>query len=72
MFLRHKCLAIGRRVLGNDHPDVALWLNNLAGLLWITGRSEEAYVYGRQALAIATQVLGPSHPTTQQYCKYWA
>ena len=31
--LRHECLAIGKKVLGEEHPDVAVWLNNLAGLL---------------------------------------
>jgi tetratricopeptide (TPR) repeat protein len=63
----HSC-----KVLGEEHPDVATSLNNLAVLLWNTGRSEEANVYGREALTIATRALGPSHPTTQQYRKDWA
>jgi tetratricopeptide (TPR) repeat protein len=63
----HSC-----KVLGEEHPHVAASLDNLAMLLWNTGRSEEAYLYGRQALAIATRALGPSHPTTQQYRMDWA
>jgi tetratricopeptide (TPR) repeat protein len=62
----HSC-----KVLGEEHPAVATSLNNLAVLLWKTGRSEEANVAGRQALAIATRALGPSHRATQQYRKDW-
>jgi tetratricopeptide (TPR) repeat protein len=62
----HSC-----KVFGEEHLDVATSLNNLALLLWYTGRSEEANVAGRQALAIATRALGPSHRTTQQYRKDW-
>jgi Tfp pilus assembly protein PilF len=58
----HSC-----KVLGEEHPHVAASLNNLAVLLHSAGRSEEANVYGRQALAILTRALGPSHPTTQQW-----
>jgi hypothetical protein len=63
----HSC-----KVLGEEHPDVATSLNNLALLLWNTERRKEANVYGRQALAIATRALGPSHPTTQQFREDWA
>jgi tetratricopeptide (TPR) repeat protein len=61
-----------RKVLGEDHPSMVTSLNNLSMLLENTGRSEEAYVYGRQALAIATRALGPNHPTTKQLRKNWA
>jgi hypothetical protein len=54
-------------VLCNDHPDVAVWLNNLAVLLNTQGKPNEACVYGRQVLAIPTRELGSSHPKTQQY-----
>jgi tetratricopeptide (TPR) repeat protein len=63
----HSC-----KVLGEEHPSVATSLNNLAGLLKNTGRSKEAYLYGRQALAIETRALGPNHPTTKQLRKNWA
>ena len=30
--LWHRAIEIGEKVLGKDHPDVAVWYNNLAGL----------------------------------------
>ncbi len=51
--------------LGEQHPDVAQSLNNLAGLCYKQGRYEEAGVLDQQAIAIATQTLGPDHPNTR-------
>jgi hypothetical protein len=42
----HSC-----KVLDEEHPDVAASLDNLAGLLWNTGRSEEAYVYRNSSIS---------------------
>ena len=30
--LWHRAIEIGEKVLGKEHPDVAVWYNNLAGL----------------------------------------
>ena len=47
-----RVLALLRRVLGEDHPDVALSLENYAGLLRKTGRSVEAERLEARAKAI--------------------
>ena len=31
--LYREAIRIGEKILGREHPDVAVWLNNLAGLL---------------------------------------
>jgi hypothetical protein len=49
-------------LLGPDHPDVAMTLNNLAVLLHEQGRSQEADAPSQKALAIFEKALGPSHP----------
>ena len=54
-----------KKLLGKEHPDVALSLNNLAGLYRNQGRYEEAKSYLKQALKIVEQALGPEHPSSQ-------
>jgi tetratricopeptide (TPR) repeat protein len=49
-------------VLGNDHPDVALWLNELALLEYTQGRYDEAQSLYQQSLEIRRKVLGEDHP----------
>ena len=44
--------------MGQDHPDIALCLNNLAGIYREQGRSREAEELYRQSLAIWEQQLG--------------
>jgi tetratricopeptide (TPR) repeat protein len=51
-------------VLGADHPDTALSLNNLGGLLQGMGDYAEARPYYERALAINEAVLGADHPAT--------
>src|SRR5689334_5735917 len=48
--------------LGPDHPEVAIYLNNLATLLKDTNRVGEAEPLMRRALAITEASLGPDHP----------
>ncbi len=48
--------------LSPDHPNVAIALNNLAGLLYADGRTDEAEPLFRRALAIWEHCLGPDHP----------
>ena len=57
--------AAREQALGPDHPDTAISLNNLAGLLHAQeGRYEEAEPLYRRALAIWETKLGPEHPHT--------
>jgi tetratricopeptide (TPR) repeat protein len=53
-----------KRLLGDNHPDVASSLNNLAYLYESQGRYTEAEPLYLQALAIAEQALGENHPNT--------
>jgi tetratricopeptide (TPR) repeat protein len=55
-------LEVYRQVLGEQHPDFATSLNNLAALYSATGRSEQAEPLYQQALEIRRQVLGEQHP----------
>ena len=73
MPLYKESLAIDRKVYGNEHPDVAIDLNNLAMLMWNEDIDrEEAARLGKEALEISEKVLGPDHPTTVQYRNDWA
>jgi hypothetical protein len=58
----HQALSIVERSLGENHPDVATSLGNLAGLLWTTNRLAEAEPLMRRALAIDERSYGPEHP----------
>jgi tetratricopeptide (TPR) repeat protein len=53
-----------KRLLGTEHPDVALSLNNLANLYDSQGRYAEAEPLYVQALEIAQRQLGANHPDT--------
>ena len=53
-----------KQLLGENHPDVATSLNNLAGLYLNQGKYEEAESLYLQALEIAERVLGKNHPNT--------
>ena len=50
--------------LGEEHPDTATSLNNLAGLYRSQGRYSEAEPLYKQALEIDKRVLGEDHPDT--------
>jgi tetratricopeptide (TPR) repeat protein len=50
--------------LGDDHPDVATDLNNLAELLREQGKYSEAEPLYRRALEIREAQLGINHPST--------
>jgi tetratricopeptide (TPR) repeat protein len=60
--LYRRALAIDESSYGPDHPNVAIRLNNLAGLLQDTNRLSEAEPLFRRALAIAEKSYGPDHP----------
>jgi tetratricopeptide (TPR) repeat protein len=55
---------IKRRVLGPEHPDTLMGMNNLAIALNGTGHFAEAEKLRRETLEIRRRVLGPEHPYT--------
>ncbi|AFY83023.1 tetratricopeptide repeat protein [Oscillatoria acuminata] len=59
-----QALNIHRKVLGEQHPDTAGSLNNLAALYKSQGRYAEAESLYLQALNIRRKVLGDEHPDT--------
>jgi hypothetical protein len=59
-----RSLSIDERIYGADHPDVAIDLNNLAGLYKSQGRYSEAEPLYLRSLQICEQRLGVDHPST--------
>jgi tetratricopeptide (TPR) repeat protein len=59
-------------VLGPDHPDVAMTLNNLAVLYKFAGKYAEAEPLYQRALAIFEAALGPTHPKVRTCRKNYA
>ncbi len=64
--LYRQALEIDRATIGAGHPDYAIDLNNLAGVLVKLGRPDEARVHYEQALAIFRASLPPDHPHIQK------
>ena len=62
-----QALELRKRLLGENHPDVATSLNNLAVLYDSQGRYEEAEPHYLQALSIAEVSLGKYHPNTKTF-----
>jgi tetratricopeptide (TPR) repeat protein len=60
--LLRRALEIDEASYGPDHPEVAIRLNNLAGLLQATNRLAEAEPLMRRALEIDEASYGPDHP----------
>jgi tetratricopeptide (TPR) repeat protein len=60
--LHRKALAIRRKLLGNEHPDVATSMDRLAIALGGQGKLEEAERIHREALAMRRKLLGNAHP----------
>ncbi|MDB9387472.1 tetratricopeptide repeat protein, partial [Microcystis aeruginosa] len=57
-----EALDLKKRLLGDNHPRVALSLNNLAALYESQGRYTEAEPLYLQALDLRKQLLGDNHP----------
>ncbi|MEO1396829.1 MAG: toll/interleukin-1 receptor domain-containing protein, partial [Cyanobacteria bacterium J06634_5] len=55
-------LAMRKRLLGDEHPDVAGSLNNLALLYYNQGRYSDAEPLYIDALAMSKRLLGDEHP----------
>jgi len=62
--LSERALAIREKALGQEHPDTATNLNDLARLLRAQGDLAGARPYFERALAIWEKALGPDHPHT--------
>ena len=62
--LAEQALAITKQQLGDNHPDTASSLNNLALLYGVQARYSEAEPLYKQALTIIKQQLGDNHPLT--------
>jgi tetratricopeptide (TPR) repeat protein len=62
--LFERALAIREKVLGPEHPDTAMSLNNLASLLYEQGDLAGARPLYERALAIRQKVLGSDHART--------
>jgi non-specific serine/threonine protein kinase/serine/threonine-protein kinase len=53
-----------RRVLGGEHPDTLISINNMGALLQAEGKIDQAEPYYREALEKRRRVLGDEHPHT--------
>lgn len=62
--LLEQALAIRRKVLGEEHPDIAFSYNNVAYVLDALGQHKEAEREHRKALALLRKTLGEEHPGT--------
>jgi tetratricopeptide (TPR) repeat protein len=56
--LLKEAVAVARAVLGSQHVDLGLWLNNLANIYMNTARYEQAEPLYREAVEIGTHALG--------------
>ncbi len=62
IFYYEQALAIDEKVLGKEHPNVAIRLNNLGSAWDDLGDKKKAISYYEQALAIWKAVYGDTHP----------
>ncbi|MEM8996385.1 MAG: tetratricopeptide repeat protein, partial [Acidobacteriota bacterium] len=62
--LHEQALDARRRVLGAEHPDTLISINNLAATLSALGNAEGARDLCEQALDVRHRVLGAEHPST--------
>ena len=51
-------------MLGPEHPDTLISMNNLAEVLRDQGKYQAAEEMHRRALELKGKVLGPEHPST--------
>jgi hypothetical protein len=56
-----------KKLLGEEHPHVALSLNNLALVLDDQGKYADAEAISREALAMQKKLLGEGHPQVALY-----
>ena len=70
--LYQRALAIREKVLGPEHPDVAMSLNNLAALYRDTGQYAKAEPLYQRSLMFREKSLGPDHPDVAQSLENYA
>jgi tetratricopeptide (TPR) repeat protein len=58
-----RALAIGEKVYGPDHSNLATYASNIGTILTTQGDLAGALEYTRRALAIGEKVYGPDHPS---------
>ncbi|MCF4967199.1 tetratricopeptide repeat protein [Nostoc sp. CMAA1605] len=58
-----QCLSTLQNRLGDNHPDVATSLNNLAEVYYFQGKYDQAEPLYLQALALDKRLLGDNHPS---------
>ena len=61
-----KAVRLGEQEYSRDHPNTAIFLNNLALLYQAQGRYVEAEPLYQRALEIREKALGPDHPDVAQ------
>jgi eukaryotic-like serine/threonine-protein kinase len=59
--MHRQALALRKKLLGSEHPDVATSLNNLGNVVRQQGKFAEAETLYRQALAMRQKLLGSEH-----------
>lgn len=59
--MQRDSLAMRKKLLGSDHPDVADSLGELASILQAQGKLADAETFAREALAIRKTKLGNEH-----------
>jgi tetratricopeptide (TPR) repeat protein len=57
-----EAMRLRERLLGTEHPQVALVLGNVGLVLWRLGKLEEARAFLERDLALRQKLLGPEHP----------
>jgi tetratricopeptide (TPR) repeat protein len=62
--LQESALATRRRVLGEEHPDTLISINNMGFLLQAQGKLDQAERYLREALEKSRRALGVEHRQT--------
>lgn len=60
-----EALSVKEKILGADHPDTALTMNNLGVIVQKQGRSQEARALFELALGHLEARLGTDHPRTR-------
>jgi tetratricopeptide (TPR) repeat protein len=57
-----RAIELRRQAFGDDHPSIAITLNNLANARLRQGKFEEAREYHERAVSLLENALGPTHP----------
>jgi len=67
-----QALAIWKLVYGDQHPDVAIDLNNLGSAYFELGDKKRAKAYFEASYQIKLKFFGPDHPSTRTTAKWLA